>query len=93
MYVCMIYIYIYIQYYCILIHNVHMYVLCSFMSMDDLLNKMIMQAKQEGRESLRQLVSAINGIAGIHILQKQVRKRRRGKRKRKMLRNTCKLEK
>ena len=41
--------------------------------MDDLLKKMIVQAKQEGRESLRQLVSAINGIAGIHILQGKVR--------------------
>ena len=40
--------------------------------MDDLLKRMIVQAKQEGRESLRQLVSAINGIAGIHILQGKV---------------------
>ena len=44
----------------------------SYLSMDDLLKKMIVQAKQEGRESLRQLVSAINGIAGIHILQGKV---------------------
>ena len=46
--------------------------LYSYLSMDDLLKKMIVQAKQEGRESLRQLVSAINGIAGIHILQGKV---------------------
>ena len=40
--------------------------------MNDLLKKMIVQAKQEGRESLRQLVSAFNGSAAIHILQKNV---------------------
>lgn len=44
----------------------------SYLSMNDLLKKMIVQAKQEGRESLRQLVSAFNGSAAIHILQKNV---------------------
>lgn len=41
--------------------------------MEELLKKMIVQAKQEGRESLRQLVAAINGMAGIHILNEKVR--------------------
>ena len=44
----------------------------SYVSMNDLLKKMIVQAKQEGRESLRQLVSAFNGSAAIHILQNNV---------------------
>ncbi|XP_019848691.1 PREDICTED: E3 ubiquitin-protein ligase SHPRH-like isoform X2 [Amphimedon queenslandica] len=42
-----------------------------YMSMEELLKKMIVQAKQEGRESLRQLVAAINGMAGIHILNEK----------------------
>lgn len=46
---------------------------CRYMSMEELLKKMIVQAKQEGRESLRQLVAAINGMAGIHILNEKVR--------------------
>ena len=43
-----------------------------YISMEELLKKMIVQAKQEGRESLRQLVSAINGMAGLHILNEKV---------------------
>ena len=40
--------------------------------MNDLLKKLITQAKQEGRENLRVLVSALNGQAAIHILTKKV---------------------
>ena len=40
--------------------------------MNDLLKKLITQAKQEGRENLRVLVAALNGQAAIHILTKKV---------------------
>ncbi len=44
----------------------------SYLTMSDLLNKLVTQAKQEGREELRQLVSALNGQAGINIIKKNV---------------------
>ena len=40
--------------------------------MSDLLKKLVTQAKQEGREELRQLVFALNAQAGINILKKNV---------------------
>ena len=40
--------------------------------MEELLKKLVTQAKQEGRESLRQLVSALNGLAGILCLLDKV---------------------
>lgn len=46
---------------------------CSFVSMADLLKKMVTQAKQEGRETLRQLVAAYNGKAGVLIIQEEVK--------------------
>lgn len=36
--------------------------------MDYLLSKLSQQAKVEARESLRQLVSTLNGLAGLHSL-------------------------
>lgn len=44
----------------------------SFMTMEELLKKLGVQAKQEGRECLRMLVMSINGLAGVHILNKEV---------------------
>ena len=41
--------------------------------MPEVLSKLIAQAKLEAREALRQLVAAINGLAAISILKKQVR--------------------
>ena len=46
--------------------------LSSCMTMPELLEKLIMQAKVEAREALRQLVAALNGVAGICILKGQV---------------------
>lgn len=43
----------------------------SYLTMNDLLKKLITQAKQEGRENLRVLVAALNGQAAIHILTKK----------------------
>ena len=40
--------------------------------MDELLKKLAVQAKQEGREHLRLLVMSLNGVAAIHILEKKV---------------------
>ena len=40
--------------------------------MEELLKKLVTQAKQEGRESLRQLVAALNGLAGILCLLNKV---------------------
>ena len=40
--------------------------------MSDLLKKLVAQAKQEGREDLRQLVAALNGQAAIYIIEKEV---------------------
>ena len=40
--------------------------------MPQLLKKLILQAKQEGREALRQLVSALNGLAAMHIIKNEV---------------------
>ena len=40
--------------------------------MSDLLKKLVSQAKQEGREDLRQLIAALNGQAAIYIIEKDV---------------------
>ena len=40
--------------------------------MENLLEKLCQQAKVEAREALRQLVSTLNGMAGIHILDDKV---------------------
>lgn len=40
--------------------------------MEDLLAKLMKQAKVEARESLRQLISTLNGLAGIYALQNDV---------------------
>lgn len=40
--------------------------------MENLLEKLSKQAMVEAREALRQLVSTLNGLAGIHILDKKV---------------------
>ena len=45
---------------------------CRYVTMEELLKKLVTQAKQEGRESLRQLVAALNGLAGILCLLKKV---------------------
>ena len=45
---------------------------CSSLTMPQLLKKLILQAKQEGREALRQLVSALNGLAAMHIIKNEV---------------------
>ena len=42
--------------------------------MPELLDKLIMQAKVEAREALRQLVAALNGLAGISIIREEVGK-------------------
>ena len=42
------------------------------MTMPELLEKLIMQAKVEAREALRQLVAALNGVAGLCILKGEV---------------------
>ena len=44
----------------------------SYLSMADLLKKLVSQAKQEGREDLRQLVAALNGQAAVYIIMRQV---------------------
>lgn len=41
------------------------------LTMPQLLKKLILQAKQEGREALRQLVSALNGLAAMHIIKNE----------------------
>ncbi|KAH3735745.1 E3 ubiquitin-protein ligase SHPRH-like [Dreissena polymorpha] len=41
------------------------------MSMEDLLDSLIKKAKLEAEEAHRQLVAAINGQAGLHIIQEQ----------------------
>lgn len=40
--------------------------------MEDLLCKLVQQAKVETREALRQLVSNLNGLAGLHMLAHEV---------------------
>ena len=40
--------------------------------MDVLLSKLTQQAKVEAREALRQLVSTLNGLAGLHTLDNEV---------------------
>ena len=40
--------------------------------MPDLLEKLIQQAKVEGREALRQMVAALNGLAALHIIHEEV---------------------
>lgn len=40
--------------------------------MKNLLKKLSQQAMVEAREALRQLVSDLNGLAGIHILANKV---------------------
>ena len=40
--------------------------------MEDLLCKLVQQAKVEAREALRQLVSNLNGLAGLHMLAHEV---------------------
>lgn len=41
--------------------------------MPQLLEKLTTQAKVEAREGLRAMVAALNGLAGIFIIQKEVR--------------------
>lgn len=40
--------------------------------MKNLLGKLIMQAKTDARDVLRQLISTLNGLAGVHILGSEV---------------------
>ena len=49
-----------------------LYTTFRYVTMEELLKKLVTQAKQEGRESLRQLVSALNGLAGILCLLNEV---------------------
>ena len=42
------------------------------LSMENLLEKLSKQAMVEAREALRQLVSTLNGLAGVHILADKV---------------------
>lgn len=44
----------------------------STMTMEELLECLTKKAKLECEEAHRQLVAAINGIAGLHIIQEQV---------------------
>ncbi len=50
-----------------------MIIFCSFITMPQLLEKLTTQAKVEAREGLRAMVAALNGLAGIFIIQKEVR--------------------
>lgn len=42
------------------------------LTMAQLLDKLIVQAKAEAREGLRKLILSYNGLAGLYILQEEV---------------------
>jgi len=46
--------------------------MCRMMSMEELLVSLTKKAKLEAEEAHRQLVAAINGQAGLHLIQGEV---------------------
>ena len=47
---------------------------CSTMTMEELLVSMTRKARLECEEAHRQLNAAVNGLAGLHLIQQQVGK-------------------